>query len=105
MVVTAEDGSVLFTGYLATEPVQIYVGLATTGAAYKMRLEAVSDEWLLDRLGPGLSAAGLAQDAGELLQQLTTRGAGGRAVCSRWRRQDHCGRRERSPRAIRRPGA
>ena len=32
VVVTGEAGTVLFTGYLATEPVQVYAGETTTGA-------------------------------------------------------------------------
>jgi hypothetical protein len=53
VTVTAADGTVLFTGYLATEPVRIYAGNASMGPVYRARVTAVSDEWLLDNLGSG----------------------------------------------------
>jgi hypothetical protein len=53
VMVTAADATVLFTGYLATEPVRIYAGNASMGPVYKARVTAVSDEWLLDNLGSG----------------------------------------------------
>jgi hypothetical protein len=56
VTVLTEVGEVLFTGYLATVPVRIYAGDATTGAVYRARLSAVSEEWLLDNQGSGGSA-------------------------------------------------
>jgi hypothetical protein len=56
VVVTSRRGMVLFTGYLATEPVRIYAGTASTGPVYRARITAVSDEWVLDNLGSGGSA-------------------------------------------------
>ena len=53
VIVTAADATVLFTGYLATEPVRIYAGNASMGPVYRARVTAVSDEWLLDNLGSG----------------------------------------------------
>ena len=53
VTVTAAMRTVLFTGYLATEPVRIYAGNASTGPVYRARVTAVSDEWLLDNLGSG----------------------------------------------------
>ncbi|QMV18842.1 hypothetical protein GOB94_09225 [Granulicella sp. 5B5] len=53
VTVTTQAGTALFTGYLATEPVQIYAGTASMGPVYRARLSAVSDEWLLDNLGSG----------------------------------------------------
>jgi hypothetical protein len=53
VTVTAENASVLFTGYLATEPVRVYAGNSSEGAVYRVRVTAVSDEWLLDNLGSG----------------------------------------------------
>ncbi len=81
--VTADDGGVLFTGYVATEPVRVYAGAASEGAVYRARVSAVSDEWLLDNLGSGANAynvvsVGLTSQT--LLQRLATRlraGAGG----------------------------
>jgi hypothetical protein len=78
VVVIAEDASstVLFTGYVATEPVRVYAGEGLVGAAYRARVTAVSDEWLLDKLGSGAGASnglavGLTSQA--LLQQLAGR--------------------------------
>ncbi len=77
--VVASDaaGNVLFTGYLATEPAAVYAGFATTGAMYRYAMEAVSDEYLLDRLTVPVSGAGLGVSGGQVLRTLTQRvGAG-----------------------------
>lgn len=76
VVVTTEDGTEIFTGYIATEPVRIYAGEATTGTAYRARVTAVSDEWLLDKLGSGAgerSPVLLPLNAHGLLTTLTER--------------------------------
>ena len=54
VVVTSDSGTVLFTGYLTTEPVAVYAGVASEGAVYRFALHAVSDEWLLDKGAAGL---------------------------------------------------
>jgi hypothetical protein len=53
VVVNATDGTLLFTGYLTTEPVRLYAGSASAGPVYRARVTAVSDEWLLDNLASG----------------------------------------------------
>jgi len=53
VTVIAADTTLLFTGYLATEPVRLYAGNSSEGAVYRARVTAVSDEWLLDNLGSG----------------------------------------------------
>jgi hypothetical protein len=76
VVVSDADGSVMFTGYLATEPVRVWAGEASEGPVYRARVTAVSDEWLLDNLGSGaglrdteaLGLSGLA-----LVQQMAAR--------------------------------
>jgi hypothetical protein len=73
MVVTAESGTVLFTGYVATEPEAVYAGTGVKGAVYRYAFSAVSDEWLLDKQAVPLSGAGLAQSGGQLLRTLTNR--------------------------------
>jgi hypothetical protein len=83
VTVTNAAGTMLFTGYLATEPVRIYAGEATTGAAYRARLSAVSDEWLLDNLGSGTGARDatlLGLTGSALVAQLTTRAEAGGAT-------------------------
>ncbi|GGG66002.1 hypothetical protein [Edaphobacter dinghuensis] len=73
VVVTSDAGTVLFTGYVATEPERVYAGVATTGAVYRYAFSAVSDEWLLDKQSAVLSGAGYAQPGGTLLTTLTNR--------------------------------
>jgi hypothetical protein len=82
VVVRAEDSgaTVLFTGYIATEPVRIYAGEASVGAVYRARLSAVSDEWLLDKQGSGAArnnGVTLALDGRSLLERLTSRAQDG----------------------------
>jgi hypothetical protein len=73
VVATADSGTVLFTGYIATEPEAVYAGVGLAGAVYRYQFSAVSDEWLLDKQAVPLSGAGLAQPVGELLTTLTNR--------------------------------
>jgi hypothetical protein len=83
VTITAADATVLFTGYLATEPVRIYAGNASTGPVYRARVTAVSDEWLLDNLGSGAGlrdAESLGLGGTALVAQLASRAqAGGSA--------------------------
>ena len=77
VVVATDAGAVLFTGYLATEPVAVYAGQGTTGAVYRARIAAISDEWILDRQGSGATASSvdgvsLSEQGASLLSQLTT---------------------------------
>ena len=59
VVVADANGDALFTGYLATEPEAVYSGWAAGAVVYRYALNAVSDEWLLDRLAVPASGAGL----------------------------------------------
>ena len=77
MVVTSATGTVLFTGYVATEPQAVYAGTATKGPVYRYAFSAISDEWLLDKQSVPVSGAGLAQTAGQVLTTLTNRVDGG----------------------------
>jgi hypothetical protein len=77
VVVTAAGGTVLFTGYIATEPEAVYAGTGFMGPVYRYVVSAVSDEWLLDKQAVPLSGAGLAQSGGQLLTTLTNRVDGG----------------------------
>ncbi|HEX4154368.1 MAG TPA: hypothetical protein VHY48_02025 [Acidobacteriaceae bacterium] len=83
VVVEADDASVLFTGYLATEPVRVYAGESSCGSAYRARLSAVSDEWLLDRAGSGApeeSGVSLSMDGSDLLARLAARAQAGQTA-------------------------
>jgi hypothetical protein len=73
IVVTTANGTVLFTGYVATEPEAVYAGTGLAGSVYRYAFSAVSDEWLLDKQTFPLSGVGLAQSGGELLLTLIDR--------------------------------
>ncbi len=71
VVVASANGTVLFTGYVATEPEAVYAGSALKGPVYRYVCRAVSDEWLLDKQAVPLSGVGLAQSGGQVLKTLT----------------------------------
>lgn len=73
MVVTSESGTVLFTGYIATDPEAVYAGTGLMGPVYRYAFSSISDEWLLDKQPVPLSGTGLAQSGGQLLTTLTNR--------------------------------
>lgn len=75
VTVTNTAGDLLFTGYLATEPVPEYAGTASAGPVYRLAFSAVSDEWLLDRQMPFGAAAGLGSLAGAVVERLVQRTA------------------------------
>ncbi len=81
VIVTNQAGTMLFTGYLATEPVAVYAGAGTSGPVYRARLSAVSDEWLLDRQRSGVGTVtnglALAVNGRDLVGQLTQVAQGG----------------------------
>ncbi len=67
IVLASDSGTLLFTGYLTTEPMPIYAGCATEGAVYRLAFRAVSDEWLLDKSAGGAGASVYGQPAGTAL--------------------------------------
>lgn len=73
VVVSSNSGTILFTGYLATEPVPVYIGVGLAGPVYRVAFSAISDEWLLDKQATTLTGAGFAVAGGTLLSSLTTR--------------------------------
>jgi hypothetical protein len=77
VVVSADNGTVLFTGYLAIEPVPLYAGIGLAGPVYRAAFTAISDEWLLDKQTLTLTGAGFAATGGSLLDTLTNRIAAG----------------------------
>jgi len=79
VVITSQAGTVLFTGYLATEPVAIYAGVASAGAVYRFAFSAVSDEWLLDKQAWGSQVGGaLDNTSAAVIQSLAARLDSGR---------------------------
>jgi hypothetical protein len=70
LAVTGDDGTPYFTGYIAVSPLPEYAGVGMDGPRYRLAIQAVSDEILLDHvLMP--PSAGIAQaNAGTLLASL-----------------------------------
>lgn len=73
VVVTLDNGSVLFMEYIAKTPEFLYTGVGTTGSQYGLGVQAISDEWLLDRQGATVGNAGLQQNGVNALGALTSR--------------------------------
>lgn len=73
VAVAGDDGTQYFTGYVAVSPLPEYAGLALEGPRYRIAIQALSDELLLDQLlmPPSKEAAG--ETAGELITSLVTR--------------------------------
>jgi hypothetical protein len=72
LAVTGDDGTVYFTGYIAVTPLPEYAGLAIEGPRYRIAIQAVSDELLLDQLLMPPSAGAAGETAGELMAALVT---------------------------------
>jgi hypothetical protein len=72
LAVTGDDGTYYFTGYIAVTPMPEYAGLAIEGPRYRLALQALSDELLLDQLLMPPSAGVPGDSAGALLTALVT---------------------------------
>lgn len=73
VAITGDDGTVYFTGYLAVSPLPEYVGLGLAGPVYRLELQAVSDEILLDSQLLPPSAGTTGATVGQLMQGLVAR--------------------------------
>src|ERR1039457_5089443 len=73
IAVTGDDGSYYFTGYIAVTPLPEYAGLAIEGPRYRIAIQALSDELLLDQNLMPPSAGTTGENAGALLTTLVTR--------------------------------
>jgi hypothetical protein len=73
IAVTGDDGTVYFTGYIAVSPLPEYAGFALEGPRYRIAIQALSDELLLDQLLMPPSAGATGETAGALLTALVTR--------------------------------
>ena len=73
MQVIGDDGTCYFTGYVAATPMPEYAGFGLDGPRYRLAIQAISDEYLLDQLAmaPGKGAAGM--NAGPLVASLVTK--------------------------------
>ncbi len=79
IVITGDDGTVYFTGYIAMSPLPEYCGIGIEGPRYRAAIQAVSDEILLDQFLMPPSAGVVGQVAGTLLTSLVTH-AGSQAI-------------------------
>lgn len=70
LTVTGDDGTLYFTGYIAITPLQEYAGLAMEGPRYRIAIQAVSDELLLDQLLMPPSTGSTNETAGALMASL-----------------------------------
>jgi hypothetical protein len=73
LAVTGDDGTVYFTGYIAVSPLPEYAGLGIAGPIYRIAIQAVSDEILLDQAPMPPSAGATGQTAKALMTALVTR--------------------------------
>jgi hypothetical protein len=73
LTVAGDDGTVYFTGYIAVSPLLEYAGLALEGPRYRIALQALSDELILDQMLLPPGSIGTNQSAAVLLTGLVTR--------------------------------
>jgi hypothetical protein len=73
LAVTGDDGTYYFTGYIAVSPLPEYAGMAIEGPRYRIAIQALSDEVLLDQdlMPPSTGITG--ESAGSLITSLVTR--------------------------------
>src|SRR5580692_3008817 len=79
LTVIGDDGTIYFTGYVAVSPLPEYAGLAIEGPRYRIAIQAVSDELLLDQLLMPVSVGVSGQSAGALIASLVV-GSGSTAI-------------------------
>ena len=72
LVVTGDDGTSYFSGYIAVSPLPEYAGMAMEGPRYRIAIQAVSDELLLDQLLMPPSAGAIGETVGALMTALVT---------------------------------
>jgi hypothetical protein len=73
IAVTGDDGTYYFTGYIAVSPLPEYAGLAMEGPRYRIAIQAISDELLLDQNLMPPSSGTTGESAGALMTALVTR--------------------------------
>jgi hypothetical protein len=76
MAVTGDDGTYYFTGYMAVSPLPEYAGYAMEGPRYRIAIQALSDELLLDQLLMPPSTGATGESAGALMTALVTHAGG-----------------------------
>ena len=73
LAIIGDDETIYFTGYIAVSPLPEYAGLGIEGPRYRIAIQAVSDELLLDQLLMPSSAGVSGQTAGALIVSLVAR--------------------------------
>jgi hypothetical protein len=73
LTILGDDGTYYFTGYIAVSPLPEYAGMAIEGPRYRIAIQALSDELLLDQLLMPSSTGTTGKTAGELMTALVTR--------------------------------
>ncbi|WP_446745004.1 hypothetical protein [Silvibacterium acidisoli] len=73
VVVASDNGTLLFTGYIATEPAMQLAGQGTEGPAWQWLINAISDEVLLNQQPLPRSLPAISQPLATLLTNLNTR--------------------------------
>jgi hypothetical protein len=72
IAVTGDDETPYFTGYIAVSPLPEYAGLGIAGPRYRIAVQALSDEVLLDQLLMPPSTGATGETAGSLMAALVT---------------------------------
>ncbi len=73
LAVIGDDGTYYFTGYIAVSPLPEYAGLAMEGPRYRIEIQALSEEVLLDQILMPPSAGASGESVGSLMTALVTR--------------------------------
>ena len=73
LAVIGDDGTHYFTGYIAVAPLPEFAGLALEGPRYRIVIQALSDELLLDQLPMPPSRGATGETAGALMTALVAR--------------------------------
>ncbi len=73
VVITADNGTYLFTGFLPAAAEPVFFGFNSSGPQYRYVVNAVSEDWLLNREALPQMAPLLGQYAGEMVRTLTNR--------------------------------
>ena len=73
IAVTGDDGTIYFTGYIAVSPMPEYAGFAITGPQYRIAIQAISDELLLNQAGITPTKGTTGEAVGTLLTSLVKR--------------------------------
>lgn len=73
VLVWSANGTLLFSGYVVSEPEKAFAGEGCEGTIYLLKVSALSDEVILDRQRASLTTTAVAQAAGDVLSTLTLR--------------------------------